>query len=79
MLSRVRLQDPMDCSAPGSPIHGIFQARILEWGAITFSDITYSNVNYIYHVVLLAWKAQGKEAWRVAYFLNFKNKSFLGL
>ena len=29
--------DPMDCSLPGSPIHGIFQARVLEWGAIAFS------------------------------------------
>ena len=29
--------DPMDCSLPGSPIHGTFQARVLEWGAITFS------------------------------------------
>ena len=29
--------DPMDCSLPGSSIHGIFQARILEWGAIAFS------------------------------------------
>ena len=28
----------MDCSRPGSSIHGIFQARILEWGAIAFSD-----------------------------------------
>ena len=31
------LHDPMDCSPPGSSIHGIFQARVLEWGAITFS------------------------------------------
>ena len=31
------LQDPMDCSLPGSSIHGIFQARVLEWGAIAFS------------------------------------------
>ena len=31
------LCDPMDCSPPGSSVHGIFQARILEWGAITFS------------------------------------------
>ena len=31
--------DPMDCSLPGSSIHGIFQARVLEWGAIAFSDI----------------------------------------
>ena len=29
--------DPMDCSPPGSFAHGIFQARVLEWGAIAFS------------------------------------------
>ena len=33
------LSDPMDCSLPGSSIHGIFQARVLEWGAIAFSNI----------------------------------------
>ena len=33
------LRDPMDCSPPGSSIHGIFQAKILEWGAIAFSKI----------------------------------------
>ena len=33
------LCDPMDCSPPGSSIHGIFQARVLEWGAIAFSDL----------------------------------------
>ena len=32
------LSDPMDCSPPGSSIHGIFQARVLEWGAIAFSQ-----------------------------------------
>ena len=32
------LCDPMDCSPPGSSVHGIFQARVLEWGAITFSE-----------------------------------------
>ena len=32
------LQDPMDCSLPGSSVHGIFQARVLEWGAIAFSN-----------------------------------------
>ena len=31
------LLDPMDCSLPHSPVHGIFQARVLEWGAIAFS------------------------------------------
>ena len=32
------LGDPMDCSPPGSSVHGIFQARILEWAAISFSN-----------------------------------------
>ena len=32
------LSDPMDCRLPGSSIHGIFQARVLEWGAIAFSS-----------------------------------------
>ena len=31
------LSDPMDCSLPGSFVHGIFQARVLKWGAIAFS------------------------------------------
>ena len=34
------VRDPMDCSPPGSFIHGIFQARILEWGAIAFPDLS---------------------------------------
>ena len=33
------LCDPMDCSLPGSSVHGIFQARVLEWGAIAFSGL----------------------------------------
>ena len=32
------LSDPMDCSLPGSSAHGVFQARVLEWGAIAFSS-----------------------------------------
>jgi hypothetical protein len=36
--SCLTLLDPMDCSLPGSSVHGIFQARVLEWGAIAFSD-----------------------------------------
>ena len=35
--SCLTLSDPMDCSLPGSLVHGIFQARVLEWGAIAFS------------------------------------------
>ena len=36
------LSDPMDCSLPGSSVHGIFQARVLEWGAIAFSVLSHS-------------------------------------
>ena len=35
------LSDPMDCSLPGSSVHGIFQARVLEWGAIAFSSLSW--------------------------------------
>ena len=38
--SCLTLRDPMDCSLPGSSVHGIFQARVLEWGAIAFSNPT---------------------------------------
>jgi len=40
------LSDPVDCSPPGSSVHGIFQARVLEWGAIAFS-ITHHKKNEI--------------------------------
>ena len=33
------VSDPMDCSLPGSSVHGIFQARVLNWGAIAFSSL----------------------------------------
>jgi len=43
----------MDCSIPGSSIHGILQARVLEWGAIAFSiQITYNLVNYLMPLLL---------------------------
>ena len=46
------LRDPMDCSLPGSSAHGIFQARVLEWGAIAFSVIctrkTKNSCNSLY-------------------------------
>ena len=43
------LHDPKDCSPPGSSVHGIFQARVLEWGAIAFSDRTWLPVNKNIH------------------------------
>ena len=36
--SCLTLRDPVDCSLPGFSVHGIFQARVLEWVAIAFSD-----------------------------------------
>ena len=54
------LSDPMGCSLPGSSIHGIFQARALEWGAIAFSDTflyVYSNIfSYILDSVTSIFK-----------------------
>ena len=41
------LSDPMDCSPPGSSVHGIFQARVLEWGAIAFSNINMSTCQLV--------------------------------
>ena len=54
------LSDPMDCSLPGSSIHGIFQARVLEWVAIAFSDLGLRNM-YIY-VFLLDNKSKATKA-----------------
>ena len=39
LQSRPTLCDPIDGSPPGSPVHGIFQARVLEWVAIAFSAV----------------------------------------
>ena len=43
------LSNPMDCSPPGSSIHGIFQARVLEWGAIAFSSKKLPNIKNTYN------------------------------
>ena len=45
------LSDLMDFSPPGSSIHGIFQARVLEWGAITFSDYYVQKITIIISVL----------------------------
>ena len=46
--SCLTLSDPMDCSLPGSSIHGIFQARVLEWGAIAFSRSSLVITNLLF-------------------------------
>ena len=44
------LPDPVDCSLPGSSVHGIFQARVLEWGAIAFSKLFISLLKSIFMI-----------------------------
>ena len=51
------LSDPMDCSLPGSSVHEIFQARVLEWGAIAFSapSIYSAIIRNTFESVLVKW------------------------
>ena len=50
---RLTLSDPRDCNLPGSSIHGIVQARVLEWGAIAFSDLSvYLKIRMEYKIAL---------------------------
>ena len=51
--SCLTLSNPMDCSPPSSSIHGIFQARVLEWGAIAFSEHKAKHFTNI-HLILKA-------------------------
>ena len=46
------LSDPMDCSLPGSSIRGIFQARVLEWGAIAFSHNESRVTTFFFNFIL---------------------------
>ena len=47
------LSDPMDCGPPGSSVHGIFQARVLEWGAIAFcKEVIRSCYNLSFSVII---------------------------
>ena len=49
------LGDPMDCSLPGFSVHGIFQARELEWGAIAFPDLHVRGSLILAHGVCQIW------------------------
>ena len=51
------LGDLMDCSLPGSSVHGIFQARVLEWGAIAFS-LVLALVGFFFRL-FFNWKGGG--------------------
>ena len=60
--SCLTLSGPVDCSPPGSSIHGIFQARVLEWGAIAFSGVLAEREQNSAKVVwLLRNKVRGLE------------------
>jgi len=73
--SCLTLSDPMDCSPPGSSIHGIFQATVLEWGAIAFSLptltdfffllLSYMSSSYIFDINCLS------DVWFADFFLYF--------
>ena len=68
------LSDPMDCNLPGSSIHGIFQARVLEWGAIAFSgkmSNIHSKILEWHHHFAGSWEGKSRED-RVS---NLKNTS----
>ena len=64
--------DPMDCSPPGSSIHGIFQARILEWVAIAFSD-THG------YVMLFTWQRDFAAVIKIINWLRFREGDYPGL
>ena len=49
------LHDPMDCSLPDSSAHGIFQARVLEWGAIAFSKVKQLRERQISYDITYMW------------------------
>ena len=49
------LRNPMDCSLPGSSVHGIFQARVLEWGAIAFSDWRTNDTKELLTLLFRFW------------------------
>ena len=69
------LCDPMDCSLPGSSIHGILQARILEWVAIAFSkgssQTQGSNLDLLHCKQSIVW------ATREAYFVDERARSWI--
>ena len=59
------LSDPMDCSLPGSSVHGLFQARVLEWGAIAFSEHLSSYLDILSLRTLLTLERQEEKALRI--------------
>ena len=63
--SCLTLSDPMDCSPPGFSVHGIFQARVLEWGAIAFSIIVKAMVFPVGKYGCEGWNIKKAECLRI--------------
>ena len=64
------LCDPMDCSPPSSSVHGILQARVLEWGAIAFSDLSpkvHSFLNQFLYCLTFSLK---NKRWKILMAMN---------
>ena len=67
------LRNPMVCILPGSSIHGIFQARVLEWGAIAFSNIYfYTTLCLSIHPSINTWVLWTMLLWTRAYKYRFE-------
>ena len=84
--SCLTLCDPMDCSLPGSSVHGIFQARVLEWGAIAFRLLFKWNKNaYIFFSLQIACKklgrdkGKGKSSWLITNSRDWLKKTSLSM
>ena len=84
------LHDSMDCSPPSPSVHGIFQARVLEWGVIAFSLLWGKLVNWaqgkaILHVILHIYLFQTlrcimspniNSSWKIRYFKQYNITEF---
>ena len=68
------LQDPMDCSLPSSSVHGIIQARVLEWGAIAFCGINVWGSNYsTLSLLSITKKSYSSDNLKKKFFLIFQS------
>jgi len=69
-------RDLMDCSPPGSSIHGIFQARVLEWGAITFSNFIYSSIYLLIQTLNLSLPSFSFDNHKFVFYVRKNNKDY---
>ena len=72
------LSDPMDCSLPSSSVHGIFQARVLEWGAIAFSkkDSICSSYYCAIHFITISFSPHDNRLWYILIHLTYIQCTF---